>query len=850
MDPNIADYIRAFVAKPSRYLGSEANAVQKFRDAVKLRFALAFPDLYDIGMSHFGMQILYNILNRQSDICAERVFAPGADMAARLREEGLSLFSLESKTGLKDFDIVGFSLLYELNYTNVLAMLDLAGIPFRAFRRDAASPFIIAGGPCACNPEPVAEFFDAIVVGDGEDVIVSMARAWIRWHEAGGYDREALLRAWSDIDGVYIPSFFEPWWDAAGFERLAPKKAEYRGVTRAVVPDLDSAVFPESPVVPFGKPVHDRLRLEVARGCSRGCRFCQAGMIYRPVRERSLPNLIRLSHKALACTGYDDISLLSLSTGDYSRLLPLMQELVENRPKDPVAVSLPSFRAGTLSREMMGLVQKVRKTGFTIAPEAGSERLRRVINKNLSEEEILETAGLAFELGWQVIKLYFMIGLPTETEADIDAIVGLVEKIRRKKGKAGRKTKINVSVATFIPKPHTPFQWQPQLSVEKADRIIDYLRRRLKKPGVQLKWQKPQASLLEGLWARGDRRLAGLLEAAYHRGCWFDGWSDFFDYRAWVSACRDAGIDMDFYLHRNRDREEALPWDFVDCRIAKSFLWQEWENACREVCTPDCRTEGCSGCGACDFSSIRPQLATEKADGPGRAAVPAEPDAAGSETDVEIRLQMRYSKLGCARFFGHLELINIFVRALRRAGIRLQHSRGFHPKPKISFHDALPVGVESRCEEFYLSVAGPLNCENVLFGVNRELPEGLCVLECRPAAVGSRPARQTIQCYEVYRNDGVFDENALEAFFSSAFFPVVRRSRKGESTEIDLKGTLQNLSRRSPEQLFFCLSMGSGPSIRPGDAVQAVFALSSEEIQTLRIIKVMPDEDRCMDQNR
>ncbi len=841
MNPDVLDNICALVAKPSRYLGSEANAVRKPHDTVKLRFALAFPDFYDIGMSHFGMQILYNILNREQDVCAERVFTPGADMAARLQEEGISLFSLESGTALEAFDIIGFSLLYELNYTNVLAMLDLAGIPFRASRRDAASPFIIAGGPCTCNPEPVAEFFDAMVVGDGEDVVVSMARAWIRWADAGGGDRDALLRSWSEIEGVYIPSFFEAWWDHAGLQRLTPKMAAYSGVTRAVVPDLDSAAFPERPIVPFGKPVHDRLRLEVARGCSRGCRFCQAGMIYRPVRERSLSSLVSLSRQAVAGTGYDDISLLSLSTGDYSCLLPLMRELVENRPKDPLAVSLPSFRAGTLSREMMGLVRKVRKTGFTIAPEAGSERLRRVINKNISEEEILETVSLAFELGWQVIKLYFMIGLPTETDADIDAIVDLVEKIRRRKGKAGRKAKINVSVATFIPKPHTPFQWQPQLSAEKAGQTIDYLQRRLRKPGVQLKWQKPEASWLEGLWARGDRRLAALLEAAYRRGCWFDGWSDFFDYGAWLSCCRETGIDMDFFLQRRRDEQEPLPWDVVDCRISRSFLWEEWLNACREACTPDCRAEGCSGCGSCDFSTLRPRLAADKASGPELPSACFEPEAAGDETDVEIRLQMRYSKLGSARFFGHLELINIFVRALRRAGMRLQYSRGFHPKPKVSFHDALPVGVESCCEEFYVGVRGAVDCANFVSRVNQELPGGLCVLECRPAAEGSRQA-ESLHCYEVIRPDGVFEERALETFFASPSFPVERRSRKGELIRIDLKSAVENLRRKDPNRLVLCLFRGSGPSIRPGEAVQAVFALSLKEMLALRVIKIMPEQ--------
>jgi radical SAM family uncharacterized protein/radical SAM-linked protein len=832
--PTIDD-IRALVARPSRYLGSEINTVKKSPEAVKLRLALAFPDLYDIGTSHFGLQILYHILNNEPDIAAERVFTPALDMAACLRRAHLPLFSLESETPLADFDIIGFSLLYELNFTNVLAMLDLAGIPFRASRRRGSHPLVIAGGPCTCNPEPMAEFFDAMVVGDGESVILDMAGAWMDWAAAGKSDKEGLLRAWSRIEGVYIPSFFEPDWDAQGFQRLTPKITGYQSVNRAIVPDLDDARFPDRPILPFGKPIHDRLRIELARGCTRGCRFCQAGMIYRPVRERSLPNLRDLTETALCRTGYEDVSLLSLSTGDYSCLTPLMRDLILRHPADPVAISLPSFRAGTLTPEMMELVKKVRKTGFTIAPEAGSERLRRVINKNISEAEILETVTQAFSLGWRTVKLYFMIGLPTETEEDIDAIVDLVQKIRRKKGIAGRKATINVSVATFIPKPHTPFQWQAQLPVEKAGKIIDSLHQRLKMPGVHFKWQNPEVSRLEGLWARGDRRMADLLETAYQKGCQFDGWSDMFDYDAWLAACRETGIDIDFFIGRIRAFDEPLPWDMINCRIRRSFLKEECENAIGETATGDCRFDDCHACGVCDFESIRPQLALDK-------SVVSDPpmtdEKADAQSIVENRLRMRYAKLGSARYFGQLELIHIFLRALRRAGIGMKYTQGFHPKPKLSFHEAIPVGVESRCEEFYLTVTREIDCDQTIRAVNQELPAGLTLIGCEEAPLKAGPKPERVRFYEIATKDGAFDGAALDRLKAADSFRVTRRTQKDRTLEIDLVQVIRDIRLESANRLFLSLDQLPGQSIRPGEAVQAIFGLSAEAAQRLEIIKL------------
>jgi radical SAM family uncharacterized protein len=434
MTDNSLETILPYVQKPSRYLGSEINSVRKDPSEVKLRIALAFPDLYDIGTSHFGIQILYHLLNQADGWAAERVFAPALDMDRMLRDHQMPLMSLESRTPLKDFDIVGFSLLYELNFTNIVNMMDLSQIPLRWRERSDRHPLVIAGGPCVCNPEPVADFFDAMVFGDGEHVVVEMAEQWVRWKDNGGQDRTDLLKAWSRLEGVYIPRFYDVRYDADQHQHTSARSGATASVSRRIIQSLDQADFPDRPVIPYGKPIHDRLRLEISRGCSRGCRFCQAGMLYRPVRERSPETIRSLVEKALRHTGYEDISLLSLSTGDYTALSFLMETLMQQCRNDRVAVSLPSLRAGSLTPRLMELIRSVRKTGFTIAPEAGSQRLRDVINKNITFEDVAETVGHAFELGWHVIKLYFMIGLPTETQADVDAIVDMVQALRKIKG--------------------------------------------------------------------------------------------------------------------------------------------------------------------------------------------------------------------------------------------------------------------------------------------------------------------------------------------------------------------------------------------------------------------------------
>ncbi len=753
-------------------------------------------------------------------------------MEAYLRSSNLPITSLESQKPLNSFDIIGFSLLYELNFTNILTLLDLANIPFFSSQRDLSYPVIIGGGPCTSNPEPVADFFDAMVIGDGEQVITKMAQAWFKWKDGFSGDKEALLKLWSEIEGVYIPAFFEPEFDGSGFQTLLPRFSNYKTVTRAIIDDLDKAAFPDTPVVPYGKPVHDRLRIEVARGCTRGCRFCQAGMIYRPVRERSVETLLHLSETAIAATGYEDLSLLSLSTGDYSSIATLMELFMAKYEKEHIAVSLPSLRAGTLTPELMAMIKKVRKTGFTIAPEAGSQRLRNVINKNITKKDIFDTVDNAFALGWSVIKLYFMIGLPTETDDDVQQIIDLVKDLRRVNNIKKQRGKINVSVATFIPKSHTPFQWASQISLAESKEKILTLKKNLKIPGVHFKWQDPEVSLLEGLWARGDRRLDSLLVAAYKKGCKFDGWSDKFQYRLWEEALSDAGIDIDFYTNRTRDMAEHLPWDHINTKITNNFLEKEWEKALNGELTQDCRNGDCNHCGICDFKVIEPKVFD--------AYIKKEAEQVKQKNSMPDykKLKISYSKRKQAKYFGHLELVNIFIRAVRRASITVKYSEGFHPKPKLSFDDPLPVGMESLNECLYLFVPGNVRPCSLIKDLNDHLPEGLVVHDCQLAPVKKFRKESESVTYLITIQDGFFDEKKFELFTNSHEFIFTRTNRKGKLQKIDLKDIVLKIDLPAPNRLQVMFRSESGKIVRPSEFILKVFDLSEEKVKQMRVIKI------------
>lgn len=823
--------IMPLIERPSRYLGNEINIIKKDPDRVKLKFALVFPDLYEIGTSHFGLQILYSILNKKKEVCAQRVFSPGIDMEEYLRALKIPLMSLETKIPVCDFDLIGFSILYELNYTNILNILDLAGIPFYSSQRDDSYPLIVGGGPCTCNPEPVADFFDIIVVGDGENVILEIADTWLKFKENQNNGKESLLKLMSKIEGVYIPAFFKPEYDGNGIQTLRPKFSNYTKVTRAIAKNLDTLPFPDAPIVPYGKPVHDRLRLEVARGCTRGCRFCQAGMIYRPVRERSMETLLGLSEKALGKTGYEDISLLSLSTGDYECIIPLMQRMMEKCETRHIAVSLPSLRAGTLTPELMSLIKKVRKTGFTIAPEAGTQRLRKFINKNISEKEIIETVQDSFDLGWQVIKLYFMIGLPSERKEDIQGIVDLVKKLRKIKVHKGKFGKINVSVSTFIPKPHTPFQWEPQLSLNEAKERINWIKSNLKMPGIRFKWQNPETSMLEGLFARGNRQLSRLLVSAHKKGCKFDGWSDRFDFKLWQEACEDTGVEIDYFNRRKRDIDEPLPWDHIDTKVSKDFLKEEREKAENLESTGDCRRGDCKGCGVCDFEIIEPIVFESSKK---QKSVKIEK----SENKFYRKLKVSFSKTGKAKYFGHLELVNIMFRAIKRADIEIKYSQGFHPKPKVSFEDPLALGIESEIENMYFAVSHLIKSEEVVQRLNKQLPEGLEILACTEAPSKAEINRLNGFTYRIRIKDFDFDKSAIQKFKNKEVVIVERLNKKGKINKINLKNVVLNINLTSKKEIEFILKPDKGKTVRPYEVLKKIFNFTDKQNKQALVVKI------------
>nr|WP_302020321.1 TIGR03960 family B12-binding radical SAM protein [uncultured Acetatifactor sp.] len=606
----LTDDILMKIEKPERYIGNEVNSVVKDKSRVKLRFAMCFPDVYEIGMSHLGIQILYDMFNSMEDVWCERVYSPWVDLDAVMREQHIPLFALESQDPIKEFDFLGITLQYEMCYTNILQVLDLAQIPINAVDRGEDCPIVIGGGPCAYNPEPLADFFDIFYIGEGETRYHDLLSLY---KECKGLGRVEFLRRAAKLPGLYVPRFYDVRYKEDGtIERFYPLEEGIPAVIqKEIVMDVSDTYYPTKPVIPFIKVTQDRLVLEIQRGCIRGCRFCQAGQLYRPVRERDLETLKKYALEMLETTGYEEISLSSLSSSDYSRLPELVDFLIEECSKRHVNISLPSLRIDAFSLDVMSKVQDVKKSSLTFAPEAGSQRLRNVINKGLTEEDILKGAALAFEGGWSRVKLYFMLGLPTETPEDIRGIAELSNKIAAtyfdtvpKERRAGGRVQIVASTSFFVPKPFTPFQWAGQCTKEnfldKAYQTRTAISEQLNQKSIKYNWHEADASVMEGVLARGDRRLCQVIRKVYEKGGFYDAWGEYYDNDRWLEALAECGLSADFYAHRERPLDEILPWDFIDCGVTKEFLKREWEKAKREEVSENCRQK-CQGCGAAKF---------------------------------------------------------------------------------------------------------------------------------------------------------------------------------------------------------------------------------------------------------
>ena len=606
----LSDEILMTVEKPARYIGGEVNAVMKDKDQVDIRFAMCFPDVYEIGMSHLGIQILYDMFNRREDTWCERVYSPWPDLHKVLKEKQIPLFALESQDPVKKFDFLGITIQYEMCYTNILQILDLSGIPLSAEDRTMDDPFVIGGGPCTYNPEPLAEFFDLFYIGEGETQYFALLDLYKEWKNSGK-SRQDFLKAAAQIPGIYVPSLYEVTYAEDGtiakMKPICPEAPEK--VKKQIVMDVTNTFYPEKPVVPYMKATQDRVVLEIQRGCIRGCRFCQAGMLYRPTRERDLEMLKKSAYAMLKNTGYEEISLSSLSSSDYSQLGELVNFLIDEFGSKGINISLPSLRIDAFSLDVMSKVQDIRKSSLTFAPEAGSQRLRDVINKGLTEEVILDGAGQAFEGGWNRVKLYFMLGQPTETEEDMKGIAWLAEKISERyyevpKEQRNGKCQIVVSTSFFVPKPFTPFQWAQMCTKEeflhRAYVVNHEIKEQKNKKSIKYNWHEADGTVLEGILARGDRKVAKAIRSAYEKGCLFDSWGEYFHNDLWMEAFAQTGVDPDFYTVRERSEEEVFPWDFIDIGVTKKFLLREWKKAHEEKITTNCR-QGCSGCGAATF---------------------------------------------------------------------------------------------------------------------------------------------------------------------------------------------------------------------------------------------------------
>ncbi len=816
------------VSKPVRYLGHEINSIRKDPAGVRLKFCLAFPDVYEVGMSHLGIQILYHILNGKEGVSCERVFAPWVDMEKALREKKIPLASLESSTSLNQFDIIGFSLQYELSFTNVLNMLDLSNIPFFSKDRDERFPLIIAGGPSAFNPAPVADFFDAMVIGDGEEVVLEICDLALEWKEAKER-KEALLKSLSQLAGVYVPSHH----------------TNGHKIRKRLVSDLNRAPFPTCPVVPYMKVIHDRLSLEIARGCKKGCRFCEAGFIHRPYRERSPGVIEEILNDSLRQTGYEEISLLSLSAGDYSSIGPLLSGLMNRFESKKVAVSFPSLRIESVVGQLAEEVSRVRKTGFTIAPEAGTDRLRRVINKEMDETILFKGLSDLFSKGWKTIKLYFMMGLPTEEEEDLREIIVLSRKIASLGERHKIHPNINVSVSTFVPKPHTPFQWESQIPLEEMKEKLRFLKDGARQNRLRLKWQDPHLSFLEGIFSAGDRNLSRVLVEAHRQGCRFDGWSDQFHDTLWDQAFEKAGLEKSLYTQKKRF-EAPLPWSFIETGIDPQFLQEEYQKGLEGKLSPPCVEGNCHRCGMCDGESI-----VVRESHPDQIVSLKRMDRGEfRKKGIKKKIRLKFTKKGEVRFLSHLELAHLFHRASKRVDLPLCYSSGFHPMPRIVFATALPVGMESLTEIVDMELEGRITPAEVMEKLNPVLPQGIEVIDAQAVPViSSISSLLHRSVYWIPLDHLISKEEAADrikkALGKKELF--IHQERKGKKRMVDVRPLIEKMEIREKEEtseawsgwgVELVLRTGVGRTAKPSEIVETLLGLEEDPLARCKVIKL------------
>ena len=784
------------VQKPSRYIGKEINSVHKDLSKVKTKIALIFPDLYEMGMSHLGLKILYHIINMRDDAVAERVFAPDTDYEELLLKNNLPLASLESSIPLEQFDMLGFTLQYELSYTNILNILKLGGVPLKQADRKDDTPLVIGGGPCVFNPEPLSDFFDLFVIGDGEEAISELIEKYQRLREKN-LSRSEILNNLSDIEGIYVPSLFSvSYKDDNTIEKIVSLKEGYNSVKKRTIYDLNSSPYPTSQIVPYTSLIHDRVSVEIDRGCTHGCRFCQAGIIYRPLRERSPQKVEEILQETLKNTGYEEISLGSLSSGDYCNITPLAKAIMNKFEKDKISISLPSLRPDTLNQELLKEISRVRKTGFTITIEAGTQRMRDIINKKIKEEDIFSAVNSIASSGWDSLKLYFMIGLPYETDDDIEGIYNICNQILKREK---RIKNINVGISSLVPKAHTPFQWVGQEGMDSLKRKLGYLHKKFKtNRKINMKWHKVEISFLEGVFARGDRRLGKVLETAHEMGCKFDGWTERFDFNKWTEAFNRCGINPEFYANRSINKDEVLPWGHIRTGISEKFLYKEFEASVKDMLSSDCRYEGCIGCGlnpskCLIISECEMRNAESKS-----AILNLNSEIRIPKSEIHNRVRIRYEKKGDIKFLSHLEVGRTFSRAFRRAGVHLQYSEGYHPHPKIAFGFALPVGIESRWEYFDADVKGHILTDEIINELNTELPSGLKAISAEFISSGTRSISDITNriTFLISLQSALYSQQSAEEKFKDFFLQdrvIIDRIRKDGVKKTDIKPLIESI---------------------------------------------------------